>query len=147
MKKYKLLRAYPGLPKDWEVGMEVGLGDRVYAYSPCNVKYSEIWVDNPHVEDYPEYWQEIIEQTPYRSSCIGKEIIGVTRLSDGVYFNKGMCIKMPDDGSLGFIYKFEEKNGRLIIDHTFSFLMNEAGYKDHLAHLRPCIYTKEDLMR
>ena len=58
---FKLKQKYPSLPKDWEVGMEVGLGDRNYGYSPCHGKYSDHRkLDNSEVEKSEEFWEEII---------------------------------------------------------------------------------------
>ena len=61
-KKYKLKRWYPSLPKDWEVGMEVGQGDRYDGlYSPCSGKYSDVRIITSHVEKNSDYWQEVKE--------------------------------------------------------------------------------------
>ena len=63
MKKFKLLQLYPSLPNDWKVGMEVGLGDRNYGYSPCAGNYTDYKkLDNPEVENNPEFWEEVIEK-------------------------------------------------------------------------------------
>jgi hypothetical protein len=61
MKKYKLLIWYPTLPKDWEVGMEVGQGDRgMYSdYSPTHGKYSNNYVNHREVQNNPEFWEEV----------------------------------------------------------------------------------------
>lgn len=59
MRKFKLIKKYPSLPKDWEIGMEVGLGDRTIDYSPCSSKYFDFRISNNEVESYPEFWQEI----------------------------------------------------------------------------------------
>lgn len=61
-KEYKLLKKYPSLPKDWEVGMKVGLGDRNYGYSPCAGNYSDCKkLDNSEVENNSEFWEEVKE--------------------------------------------------------------------------------------
>ena len=128
MRKFKLIKSYPNSPKlgtivDWE-------GDEPIEFNIFN---------------YPEFWEEIIEYTPYVVHRLGENIQGVTRLTDNVYFNKGMRIKMPNYDGIGFIYGFKLIDGKLKIDHTFSYLMDKAGIKDHLGSLRPCLYTKEDL--
>lgn len=92
-------------------------------------------------------WEEIIEVTPYIPHYKGDVVTAVTRIVDGVFFNTGMYIKMPDYDKLGFIYGFNIVDGKLIINHTFSYLMDKAGIKDHLAVLRPCLYTKEDILK
>lgn len=61
--KYKLKKWYPSLPKDWEVGMEVGIGDRSYGnYSPCNGKYKDFYICAEIVENYPEFWEKVVEK-------------------------------------------------------------------------------------
>ena len=45
MKQYKLIKWYPSLQKDWEVGMIVGLEDSIpTSFSPCNRKYKDYYV-------------------------------------------------------------------------------------------------------
>ena len=61
--KYKLKKWYPSLPKDWEVEMEVGIGDRSYGnYSPCNGKYKDFYICAEIVENYPEFWELVVEK-------------------------------------------------------------------------------------
>jgi hypothetical protein len=64
MKQYKLIKKYPSLADDWEVGMIVGQGDRGSCgyYSPCHGKYSNKYVTTCEVHTYPEFWEEIIEK-------------------------------------------------------------------------------------
>lgn len=63
MKEYKLLKKYPSLATDWEVGMKVGLGDRNYGYSPCAGNYSDCRkLDNSEVENNSEFWEEVVEK-------------------------------------------------------------------------------------
>lgn len=64
MKKYKLLKWYPSLPKDWEVGMEVGQRDREswFSYSSCNIGYTEKRLDAELLKNNPEYWEKVIEK-------------------------------------------------------------------------------------
>ena len=61
MKEYKLIKKYPGLPKDWEVGMIVGTGDRQgqACFSPCSGKYTDKHIDHNDVINNPEFWEEI----------------------------------------------------------------------------------------
>ncbi len=62
--KYKLKKWYPSLPKDWEVGMEIGQGDRgaFGDYSPCSSKYRNYYIPMCDVQDYPEFWEKVVEQ-------------------------------------------------------------------------------------
>lgn len=62
MKTYKLIQKYPSLPNDWEVGMEVGQGDRGVqgGFSPCNAKYSDFKrIPLDEVINNPNYWEEL----------------------------------------------------------------------------------------
>jgi len=62
LKEYKLIKKYPSLPKDWEVGMIVGLGDRPALYSPCHGKYSNKYLSDQEVENQIEFWEEVVEK-------------------------------------------------------------------------------------
>jgi hypothetical protein len=62
MNTYKLKKVYPGLPKDWEIGMEVGLGCRIYGYSPCNGKYTNWYINNDIIKNNPEFWEKVAEK-------------------------------------------------------------------------------------
>jgi hypothetical protein len=147
-KLYKLKQWYPSLPIDWEEDMILGIGDRGYGnYSPCSAKYTDYYICAEIVENNPKFFKEIIEYCPYQLHYIGDKITGVTRLTDNIYFSRGLRIKRPNSDDLGFIYDFKIINNVLHIEHTFSYLMNKEGYVDHLKHLRPCIYTKEDLIK
>ena len=63
-KKYKLLKWFPTLPRDWEVGMELGVGEySSYGnYSPCNGKYLNHYITASIVKNNPEFFEEIIEK-------------------------------------------------------------------------------------
>lgn len=76
-KQYKLLKWYPGLCRDWEVGMEVEIGDRGGGlYSPCSSKYTDACVIGSHVEKNSEYWQEIKQyKEPLFKDFLGNEVM------------------------------------------------------------------------
>jgi hypothetical protein len=59
--KYKLIKKYPSLPSDWEVGMVVGTGDRYIptAFSPFDCKYKDYYVPYAEVVYNPEYWEDM----------------------------------------------------------------------------------------
>lgn len=61
MKNYKLIKKYPSLPSDWELGMEVGMGDRNWGYSPCFMNYFDKCLETKEVENNPEFW-ELVEE-------------------------------------------------------------------------------------
>jgi hypothetical protein len=63
MREFKLIKKYPSLPSDWEVGMVVGIRDRNIDYSPCNSKYFDFRISNREVEKFPEFWEEVVEQS------------------------------------------------------------------------------------
>lgn len=110
MKNFKLIKWYPSLPKDWEVGMEVGVGDRCSptSYSPCSLKYKDYYVPCGEVVNNPEYWEEVVDKDyqiltvkhpsggvlmhpPQNAEGLLKtcQIIAVKRLSDGQVFKVG----------------------------------------------------------
>lgn len=66
MKEYKLIKKYPSLPIDWEIGMLVGTGDRqgLACFSPCNGKYTNKYIYYKEVINNPEFWEEVKETYP-----------------------------------------------------------------------------------
>lgn len=60
--EYKLLEVYPGLPEDWEKGMLVEPGDLENSYAPVEYsKYPHKWILAKQVENYPKFWEKVIE--------------------------------------------------------------------------------------
>lgn len=62
---YKLLKKYPSLSHNWEVGMIVGQGDRsgTYAnFSPCDKKYNNAYIPYEEVYNNPEFWGKVVEK-------------------------------------------------------------------------------------
>lgn len=59
MSRYELLTWYPSLPRDWEVGMEVGIGDNKNYFSPCSSKYTDKSIAIYEVTKYPYFWEKI----------------------------------------------------------------------------------------
>lgn len=62
MAEYTLLKKYPNLPKNWEVGMLVGIGDGKSAYTPCSSKYVVMQIAAENVQNFPEYWEKVKEK-------------------------------------------------------------------------------------
>lgn len=61
---YKLIIWYPSLPKDWEVGMEVGQGDRnamIANFSPLSSKYSDVQLPYKEIVNNSKFWDEVSE--------------------------------------------------------------------------------------
>lgn len=83
MRQFKLKQWYPSLPKDWQVGMIVGQGDRgAYGdYSPCAGNYSNKYVSFKDVETNPEYWQKTEEKDFEILSLCTNSYFGITKSS------------------------------------------------------------------
>ena len=62
--KYKLKKWYPSLPKDWEVGMEIGAGLLGFEvrYFPYDTKYIGRFIYKNEVENNPEFWELVVEK-------------------------------------------------------------------------------------
>jgi len=62
--KYKLKKWYPSLPKDWEVGMEIGAGLLGFEvrYFPYDTKYIGRFIYKNEVENNPEFWEKVVEK-------------------------------------------------------------------------------------
>lgn len=58
MKTYTLKQWFPGLPVDWEIGMELGQGDKgVFSdYYPCDARYANFSVKKETVENNPTFF-------------------------------------------------------------------------------------------
>lgn len=156
MNTYKLVKKYPSLPKDWEIGMEIGLGDRNYSYSPCSGKYTDFRkLDNSEVENYPEFWQKMVQkdyeilslkqkdcnilyEKPFKifsnalicfeNGFSSLEIHSIKRLSDGEIFTIGDACHLNN----GNYYKSELKE--------FKFFTN--GEHGHLEKHRNNTFLK-----
>ncbi|AGO47536.1 hypothetical protein Phi4:1_gp003 [Cellulophaga phage phi4:1] len=63
MEQYKLKLRYPSLPMDWEIGMEIGIGDYSVdnSFSPVSITYTDMKIPYKEVKDNPEYWELIPE--------------------------------------------------------------------------------------
>ncbi len=90
MNTYKLKKVYPGLPKDWEIGIEVGLGCRTYGYSPCNGKYTNWYINNDIIENNPEFWEKVVEKDYEILVFISKKGDIVTKKEDGRFLAYGV---------------------------------------------------------
>jgi hypothetical protein len=104
-KQYKLIKKYPSLADDWEVGMIVGQGDRgSYGnYSPCHGKYSNRHISSYEIHNHPEFWEEVTEKTyeilsvlqPHVNSkyiLIKNKSFGISYVGD-VYYCNGAKIR------------------------------------------------------
>lgn len=103
--KYKLIKKYPSLNLTWEVGMEVGQGDRrgTFAnFSPCNGKYNEVQIPYEDVVNYPEFWEKVVEKDYEILQFICKEKRGVENVGT-------ILTKQPNGSFWIFPYWTEEE--------------------------------------
>jgi hypothetical protein len=128
MKKYKLIKQYPG---------SVELGTIVSR--KCT---TDIWKGTTYYETYPEFWQEVIEKdyeilsqvTKYNPldgyKASGTKILSVKRISDGEIFTVGDKVKVTEYGSIKNVDGFTIRNG-------ISFLKEGAWifYDKGMTHL------------
>lgn len=59
MKQYKLIKEYPSLPPNWEIGMIVQLKN--LHYLPIKLFYDDKVISYIEVENYPEFWKLVKE--------------------------------------------------------------------------------------
>lgn len=157
MKKYKLIKWYPSLPNTWEVGMEVGQGDRLgdFAdFSPCSSFPKEKRITYSEVYNNPDFWEEVIspefEVLIYNIDnffpIIGNnlKISSVKRISDGkifslgdtVYYRNNTFIKWQIDN-----FHIREKDDILIIRSKDNQMVETL---DHICKVDPVTFTTED---
>ena len=96
MATYKLIKKYPGLPSDWEIGMEITENMKYGYFSAVDSKYSKYFIaNNNDMENTPEFWQKVEELEYEILKSIDSRltntyiIISVKRLSDNVIFSIG----------------------------------------------------------
>jgi hypothetical protein len=89
MKKYKLIKEYPGSPKLGEIVKGYGR-DGWYSKGEGHSTY-----DWRQVVNYPEYWEEVIEKDYeiLTSRVVPYTILSVKRLSDGEIFMVGDSVE------------------------------------------------------
>jgi hypothetical protein len=118
MKKYKLIKQYPGSPA---LGTIIqGKGKQGwYTKGPGHTTY-----DWTQVVNYPKFWEEVIEKD-YEiliSRVVSQEILSVKRLSDGEVFTVGDLIDLKP------VMSSELKQDRIlkirIVDNKIRFKMN-----------------------
>jgi len=155
MNKYKLKKWYPSLPKDWEVGMEVGIGDRSYGnYSPCNGKYKDFYICAEIVENNPEFWEKVVEKdwevlkTEYIPGKRGFDtddtssmykITSIKRKCDREIFSVGDKVK-----GRGVIIAIEESNNRLCMEFSVKKCTEGIVWLEKLEKLKEPILITED---
>lgn len=107
MKNYKLIKKYPSLPSDWELGMEVGMGDRNWGYSPCFMNYFDKCLETKEVENNPEFWElveELCVPIGTKFKVEGSTIYTIYKKEDG-----RICINWKENKE-GVSYSIKEIN-------------------------------------
>lgn len=108
--EYKLVKWYPSLPEDWDVGMEVGQGERgeFGSFSPCNSGYTDRKLHYREVRTNKDFWEKAeknyrvasyncekhgFNDDPHTFDKLKNKIISVMRVSDGQKFFIGDKVK------------------------------------------------------
>lgn len=155
MKKYKLIKEYPGSPK---LGTIVELkNDGFYPINTPGGWFSEKY----HLKPFPEFWEEVVEKDyeilSYKSLKKGHILFynekydknffnnynwiinSVKRLSDGEIFTVG------DKTNAGNLTGFSIKNNKIITHHNPSGQdLNDDYYLEGLVLQKQPIFTTED---
>jgi hypothetical protein len=113
MKKYKLIKEYPGSPK---LGTEVEkqIKSQTYYHIHCDRKFGVL---TEHVEDNPEYWLEI------REVCF---VVSKTDYIQEKYSNFKAWT----------IYTIYEDNKR---DSVLNYFKTKEEAEDFVLHNKPCL--------
>jgi hypothetical protein len=172
MKKYKLIKKYPGSPilnTIVEQRFNILICYRIISPVSKPVLSKEI------IENSPEFWEEIIEKDydilsvllrrsadhvirkvdlndskSYIESlikCDGNSIHSIRRLSDNEIFTVGDKIKTSVTDNYCAIYNLLLNNtGKLLIDCTHSYLAHKKGVDllSDIQHIKKPLFTTED---
>lgn len=129
--RYKLTKLYPGLPKDWEIGMTVGMGDNSKSYHPESSKYSDFHRLPSHVlESCTEYWKVIDWEILAWCNDLKGTIRSVKRHKDDKIFSIGDAVyRLGKDYPLeyGIISEIEDVNGIIQIKDSNGVWCNLNG--------------------
>lgn len=137
-KKYKLLKWFPTLPKDWEVGMELGVGgENCYGnYFPYHSKYSDYYVAPNIVENNPEFFEEITE----------KDVFLITE--DGVKVNLKVEIHWVSNyvgGEIKYLYATSLVEPHLFILEDFKVFSSFETAQEWIVLNKPCLSINDVL--
>ena len=113
---YILNKKYPGLPKDWEIGMEFGLGDSTYNYSPCNGKYLSFYISKEIIENNNEFFVLKIRDLVEIEKEIKKhsEILSLLKEEESNHY---LEFNMSFDNS--YMENFDDFNKNVQIDFSY----------------------------
>lgn len=163
MKKYKLIKEYPGSPK---LG-EIWNGDTTIKGLINSKSQNKEFENNQKISNLPEFWEEIVEKDYKILSWINKSngaivtaeeclytekrmcngtthyIYSIKRLSDGEIFTIGDRIKLKNNEfSFDKLFKFDIYNTTLVIN-----IENKTGEYPKLKsieHYKKRLFTTED---
>jgi hypothetical protein len=120
MKKYRLIKEYPG---------SLPLG--IIASSENKI---DLWKGTIYYETYPEYWEEVIEKD-YEiliSRIVPPQILSVKRLSDGEVFTVGDKVKVYEYGSIKTITEIVVNDSKALVKQGIWFRYDSGS--SHMTH-------------
>lgn len=111
MKKYKLIKEYPGSPNLRQIA---DMKDDAVYYTAPHPKYksAELAIDKNWVENYPEYWEEVVD------------FWYVVLLKDGAFRNAWEVIKVQEDPS--------------VLEHK-KYFKSRAEAENFILYNKPCL--------
>lgn len=117
MVRYKLLKRYPSLHSDWEVGMIVEISEYdKNGYKPYDSKYTKCFVSIKEVENNPEFWK--------REFPVGSKVKDLTYGDTITKTDKGW---LPGwEKSLDFIENNIGTRFEIIVEEDFEILKFET---------------------
>lgn len=115
MKKYKLIKEYPGSPKLGQIALSyTDSKDDVHHYTAPHPKYksAELAIDKDFVENYPEYWEKLVD------------VWYVVLLKNGAFRNAWEVIKVQEDPS--------------VLEHK-KYFKSRAEAEHFILYNKPCL--------
>ena len=128
MKKYKLIKKYPGSPEVGEIVQGNGR-EGWYTKGPGCRTY-----DWTQIVNYPKFWEEVIEKDYeiLTERVVPQEILSVKRLSDGEVFTVGDKVKVYEYGSAKTITEIAINDTKSLVKEGI-WLRYDSG-SSHMAH-------------
>ena len=160
--KYQLLEWYPGLPKDWAVGMRVKQenSDPYQPYYPMEHNFTNQSIAAEEVKQNPKFWKEVVEKDyeilsfwngahKTRITKVNKfkdpienvlhnpywKIYSVKRLSDEKVFTVGDKVSHFYDGYRGFKKEHKWKIAAIEIRGNKCLLFSGTGFHKELKNV------------
>jgi hypothetical protein len=130
MKKYRLIKEYPGSPGLNTIVEKIkNSGSSFYKIENANTAVLDY-----HVEDSPEFWEEIVEKDyEILKTCpIEGTTYSVKRLSDGEVFTVGDKVKVYEYGSIKTITEIVVNDSKALVKQGI-WLRYDSG-SSHMTH-------------